>query len=216
VQLVLRPDDQFRGYAGQIVSGIVRAGDRVSAWPSGRVARVKRIVTQDGDLDLAFAPMSVTLTLDQDIDISRGDQLSSVAEPPHVGNRFQADVVWMDERAADPGRVYLLKQTTRTVAAQVNRELSLNHVGTVTVSVMRPLIFDRYENNRSTGSFVLIDPATYFTAGAGMISGLGEGDRTETEGPISAAARLARLAREASSDAEAVAAIERALQDLLS
>ena len=107
VQMVLRPDDVFRGYAGQIVSGTVRAGDRVTAWPSGRSARVNRIVTFDGDLDLAFAPMSVTLTLDDEIDISRGDVLT--LEPPLVSQRFEAEVVWMDERPLDPGRVYLLK-----------------------------------------------------------------------------------------------------------
>jgi sulfate adenylyltransferase large subunit len=106
IQLVARPDDVFRGYAGQIVSGTVRPGDRVTAWPSGRSARVKRIVTWDGDLNLAFAPMSVTLTLDDEIDISRGDVLTT--EPPQVGQRFEAEVVWMDERPLDPGRLYRL------------------------------------------------------------------------------------------------------------
>jgi sulfate adenylyltransferase subunit 1 (EFTu-like GTPase family) len=215
VQLVLRPDHEFRGYAGQIASGIVRVGDRLSAWPSGRTARVKRIVTHDGDLDQAFAPMSITITLDQEIDISRGDQLSGASEPPHVGNRFQAEIVWMDERPAEPGRVYLLKHTTGTVAAEVSRGLTLNQIGTATVSVTRPLVFDRYDTNRATGSFVLIDPATCFTAGAGMIAGLGEEDRTQPKSPISAAARLAHLARRASSDAEAVEAVERAPEEML-
>jgi sulfate adenylyltransferase large subunit len=215
VQMVLRPDRHFRGYAGQIASGIVRVGDRVTAWPSGRSARVDRIVTYDGDLDQAFAPMSVTLTLDEEIDVSRGDQFTGSTEPPHVGNRFQADVVWMDERPAETKRVYLLKQTTRTVAAEMSRSLSLNHIGTVTVSTTRPLVFDRYDRNRATGSFVLIDPETCFTAGAGMISGLGEDDRTALKSPISAAARLAHLARGASSDAEAIEAVERALEEML-
>ena len=215
VQLVMRPDHQFRGYAGQIVTGIVRVGDRVTAWPSGRSAHVRRIVTHDGDLDMAFAPMSVTITLDEEIDISRGDQLSGASSPPHVGNRFQAEIVWMDERPAQPGRVYLLKHTTRTVAAEVDRTLALNQIGTATVAVTHPLVFDRYENNRATGSFVLIDPATCFTAGAGMIAGLGESDRTQPTSPISAAARLAHLARGASSDAEAIEAVERALEEML-
>ena len=214
VQLVIRPDSDFRGYAGQIASGVVRVGDRVMAWPSGRPARIKRIVTYESDVDSAFAPMSVTLVLDEQIDVSRGDQLSSLSHPPHVGNRFQAEVVWMDERAADPSRLYVLKHTTRSVTAEVSRPLTLNHIGTVTVSATRPLIFDRYDTNRTTGSFILIDPASGFTAGAGMISGLGEGDRTASDS-VTAAERLARLARQAPSEAEAIDAVKKALEDLL-
>jgi sulfate adenylyltransferase large subunit len=215
VQLVIRPNHEFRGYAGQIVSGVVRVGDAITVWPSARTARVKRIVTYEGDLDLAFAPMSVTLVLDDEIDVSRGDQLSSIPHPPRVGNRFQAEVVWMDERPADPARVYVLKHTTRNVAAALNRPLALNQIGTVTVSATRALVFDRYENNRTTGSFILIDPGSGFTAGAGMITGLGEGDRTEPETTFGAAARLVQLARQAGSDAEAVAAVEKALEEML-
>jgi sulfate adenylyltransferase large subunit len=214
VQLVIRPDREFRGYAGQIASGIVRVGERVMAWPSGRPARIKRIATYDGDVDMAFAPMSVTLVLDEQIDVSRGDQLSSLSHPPHVGNRFQAEVVWMDERAADPARLYVLKHTTRSVTAEISRPLTLNHIGAVTVSATRPLIFDRYDTNRTTGSFILIDPASGFTAGAGMISGLGEGDRTASES-VTAAERLVRLARLAPSEAEAIDAVKKALEDLL-
>ncbi len=136
VQMVLRPDQEFRGYAGQIVSGTVRPGDRVTAWPSGRSARVKRIVTYDGDLALGFAPMSVTLTLDDEIDISRGDVLT--VEPAFVGQRFEAELVWMDERPLDPGRVYLLKHSTRTVTAEVNHALVLNQIGSVQISTARP------------------------------------------------------------------------------
>ena len=215
VQLVIRPDHQFRGYAGQIAAGIVRVGDVLTAWPSARTARVKRIVTYEGDLDMAFAPMSVTLVLDDELDVSRGDQLSSVSHPPHVGNRFQAEVVWMDERPADPARVYVLKHTTRSVAAALNRTLALNQIGTVTVSATRQLVFDRYDNNRTTGSFILIDPASGFTAGAGMITGLGEGDRTEPESTFGAAARLVQLVRQAGTDAEAIAAVEKALEEML-
>src|SRR5262245_31780062 len=139
VQLVLRPNHDFRGYAGQIASGSVRPGDLVVAWPSGRATRVTRIVTWDGDLDVARAGMSVTLTLADEIDISRGDMLSNAAgagadgllaelsgatpqsgSAPAIGQRFRADVVWMDERPLDPARVYLLKHTTRTVKAQVD------------------------------------------------------------------------------------------------
>ena len=213
VQLVLRPNQEFRGYAGQIVSGVVRAGDRITAWPSGRSARVSRIVNYDGELDYAFAPMSVTLTLDDEIDISRGDTLT--LEPPTVGTEFEADVVWMDERPLDPGRVYLIKQSTRTVTAEIHHGLVLNQNGTVNVSTARPLVFDRYTENRGTGSFIIIDPATHFTAGAGMIVNPLHHTSAVVNAPISAAERLAHLARRAGSDAEAVEAIRRALEDLL-
>jgi sulfate adenylyltransferase large subunit len=219
VQLVLRPNHEFRGYAGQIVSGRVHVGDRVTAWPSGRSARINRIATFDGDLDFAFAPMSVTLTLDDEVDISRGDMLtafdSAQAEPATVGTEFEADVVWMDERPLDPGRVYLIKQATKTVTAEIHHGLVLNQIGTVNVSTARPLVFDRYVENRATGSFVIIDPATHFTAGAGMIANPLTHTVRSVNAPISAAERLALLARRAGSDAEAVEAIRKALEELL-
>jgi sulfate adenylyltransferase subunit 1 len=214
VQLVLRPHHEFRGYAGQIVSGSVRVGDRISAWPSGRAARVSRIATYDGELEYAFAPMSVTLTLDDEIDISRGDVLT--IDPPTVGTEFEADVVWMDERPLDPGRVYLLKQATRTVTAEIHHGLVLNQIGTVNVTTARPVVYDRYVENRATGSFIIIDPATHFTAGAGMISNALHHAVKPTNAPISAAERLALLARHAGSDAEAVEAVRKALEELLS
>jgi sulfate adenylyltransferase subunit 1 len=214
VQLVVRPHDQFRGYAGQVAAGKVRIGDRITAWPSGQSARVTRIVTYDGDLDLAFAPMSVTLTLDREIDISRGDLLTM--EPPEIGQRFEAEVVWMDERPLDPARVYVLKHTTRTVTAEISHGLVLNQIGTVTVSTSRPLVFDRYEQSRATGSFILIDPATHFTAGAGMIvNAVRDGSAAGAPAPVSAAERLALLARHAGSDAEAIAAVRKALEEML-
>jgi len=213
VQLVIRPDQEFRGYAGQIVSGTVRVGDRIIASPSGRTARVNRIATYDGDLDFAFAPMSVTLTLDDEIDISRGDMLTT--EPPTVGNTFEAEVVWMDERPLDPTRLYLIKQSTRTVTAELHHGLVLNQIGTVNVSTARPLVFDRYIENRATGSFIIVDPATHFTAGAGMIVNPLHHASAMTTAPISAAERLAHLARRAGSDAEAVEAVRRALEELL-
>jgi sulfate adenylyltransferase large subunit len=221
VQLVARPDQDFRGYAGQIASGIVRVGDRVTTWPSGKSAVVERIVTWDGDLDMAFAPMSVTLTLDHEIDISRGDVLtiesfdSAQDKPVLVGQKFEAEVVWMDEKPLDPGRVYLLKQGTRTVTAEVNHALVLNQIGIVQVSTARPLVFDRYAENRGTGSFILIDPATQFTCGAGMIS---EPIRDTTHlhaAPLTFAERLAHMARRASSDEEAADLIRKALEEML-
>jgi sulfate adenylyltransferase large subunit len=212
VQLVLRPDHTFRGYAGQIVSGTIRPGDTVTVWPSGRQTRVKGIVTWDGDLDEARSPMSVTLTLEDEIDVSRGDLLAR--GDIEVGHKFKADVVWMDERPLDPSRVYLLKHTSRTVTAEIDHALVLNQIGSVTVSVARPIIFDRYREVRGTGSFVLIDPRTNFTVGAGMIAeSVGRHAASATR--PSAAERLARLARNAESDAEAVEAVRQALEELL-
>ncbi len=213
VQLVLRPAHDFRGYAGQIVSGTVRPGDTVTVWPTGRTTRVARIVTWDGDVEVARSPMSVTLTLEDEIDISRGDMIG-VGEP-QVGQRFKADVVWMDERPLDPSRVYLLKHTSRTVSAEVDHGLVLNQIGSVTVSTARPLIFDRYGENRGTGSFILIDRSTNFTAGAGMIAGVARDPETASARPT-AAQRIARLARGAGSDAEAIEAVRKALEELLS
>ena len=226
VQLVARPHDRFRGYAGQIASGVVRVGDPVVVWPSGRSARVMRIVTWDGDLEMAFAPMSVTLTLDEELDISRGDLVSArigggPSDPanhraPHVARRFEAEIVWMDDRPLEPKRLYLLKHTTRTVTAEVGHGLVLNQVGAVTVSTTRPLVFDAYRDNRTTGSFVLVDPATCFTAGAGMITRpVDEARAHASDAPVSAAERLARLARGARSDTEAIDAVARALEELL-
>jgi sulfate adenylyltransferase large subunit len=217
VQLVIRPTDTFRGYAGQIATGTVRVGDRITTWPSGRSAHVKRIATYDGDLDMAFAPMSVTLTLDDEIDISRGDVLARNDEPaPSVGQRVEADIVWMDERPLDPSRVYLLKHTSKTVTAEISHTLILNQIGTATVSTARPLVFDPYAANRGTGSFIIVDPSTHFTAGAGMITqAVRDGRVAAARAPVSAAERLALLARHAGSDAEAIEAIRKALEEML-
>jgi sulfate adenylyltransferase large subunit len=212
VQLVVRPSDDFRGYAGQIGAGIVRVGDLVTAWPADRTSRVKRIVTWDGDLDEAFAPMSVTLTLEDEIDISRGDVIAT--GPTDVGARFDADLVWMDERPLDPKRVYLLKHGATTVSAEVDREFALNEIGTATVSTSRPIVFDSYRANRTTGSFILIDPATNFTAGAGMIVRR-VSERRGDLATTGAAGRLAKAARMAASESEAVDAVRRVLEEIL-
>ena len=213
VQMVLRPDDTFRGYAGQIAAGTVRPGDTVTVWPSGRSARVRRIVSFDGDLTLAFAPMSVTLTLDEEIDISRGDLLT--AEPPHVGQSFEAELVWMDERPLDPGRVYMLKTATRTVTAEVSHGMVLNQIGTIVVTTARPIAFDSYAVNRATGSFVLVDPGTQFTCGAGMITQPVSAAAAAHVAPLSFAERLAQIARRAGTDQEAAEAVRRALEEML-
>jgi sulfate adenylyltransferase large subunit len=213
VQLVLRPDHEFRGYAGQIASGTVRVGDRVTVWPAGLTTRVKRIVTWDGDLEEAAAPMSVTLALEDEIDVSRGDVLA--AGRIHVGRRFVAHVVWMDERPLDPGRAYVLKHASRSVSADVDRRLALNQIGTVTVATARPLVFDAYSENRATGSFILIDPATNFTAGAGMIAHEVRSSQRPGGGRLSAAERLAAAARLASSGETAIDAVQRILEEIL-
>jgi sulfate adenylyltransferase large subunit len=185
VQWVNRPDLSFRGFAGQIASGEVRRGDLVMALPSGKTSRVKSIVTYDGELETAYAPMSVTMCLEDELDIGRGDMLAHPASLPHVSRQFEAAVVWM---AAEPLRrdaPYLVKHTTQQARAKVVRvvhrlnvntlaredadELGLNEIGAVVIETSSPLFFDSYRRNRATGAFILIDPVTNATAGAGMI-----------------------------------------------
>ena len=185
VQYVLRPDASFRGYAGQIAGGVVRVGDEVTALPSGQRSRVTRIVTRDGDLQYAFPPMSVTLCLEHERDISRGDMIVHPANLPRVDRRLEAMLVWMDTRPMQTGRTYLLKHTTRTVSTGIAAlryridpndlhrhdatELGLNEIGRVEFDAHLPLMYDEYTRNRRTGGFVLIDPLTNGTVGAGMI-----------------------------------------------
>jgi sulfate adenylyltransferase large subunit len=212
VQLVSRPSHDFRGYAGQIASGSIHPGDPITVWPSGLTTTVRRIVTWDGDLDVAFAPMSVTLVLADEIDISRGDVLAQ----GHVelGTTFCADMVWMDERPLDTDRVYLIKHATRVVTAEVDRRLTLNEIGRVIITASRPLVFERYRDDRTMGSFVMIDPATNFTAGAGMIaSRVREQDSATSRQSVSG--RIARAARGASSESDAVENVRRILEEIL-
>jgi sulfate adenylyltransferase large subunit len=185
VQYVIRAGD-FRGFAGRIEAGVARKGERVVALPSGRSSRVRSIVTWDGELEQAGAPLSVTLCLEDEIDISRGDMLVSTAHAPQTSGAFEATLVWMTERHLHAGRMYLLKHAAQTVRARVDAamervdiktlepspatSLALNEIGRVTVLTERPLSFDAYSDNRSTGSFILIDPITNETAGAGMIT----------------------------------------------
>jgi sulfate adenylyltransferase subunit 1 len=211
VQLVLRPDQDFRGYAGQILSGTVRVGDTITAWPSVRSSRVRRIVTWDGELDVAHAPMSVTLVLENELDISRGDIITN--GPIHMGRRFTADVVWMDERPLEPNRLYVIKHSSGTTTAQTDTRLLLNDINRITIETSRALVYDKYAEQRGTGSFILIEPTTNFTAGAGMIA-----DHLPDAAPDrhpGAAERLAHLARTASSEGEAIEAVRRALEELL-
>ena len=212
VQLVLRPGDAFRGYAGQIEAGAIKVGDTITAWPGGRQTRVRQISTWDGDLDRAFAPMSVTLVLEDELDISRGDLLAmgDVRE----ASRFEAQLVWMDERPLDPSRVYVLKHMTRTTAAEIDRPLELNQIGSVVVTASRSLAFDPYVDNRFTGCFIVIDPSTNFTSGAGMM-GLPLEQPEHVVAGAGAAERLAQIARAARSDREAIDLVRQALEEML-
>jgi len=185
VQWVNRPDLDFRGFAGQIASGIVRPGDRIRALPSGKESTVARIVAHGGDLPLAVAGQSITLTLKDEIDISRGDVIASAAVPASVADQFEATLVWMHEEPLLPGRPYLLKIGATTVPAtvteikhQVNvntmehlaaKRLELNAIGECNLKVDRPIAFDPYQDNRDTGGFILIDRLTNNTVGAGML-----------------------------------------------
>ncbi len=185
VQYVNRPNLDFRGFAGTVASGVLRKGDEVVALPSGQRSRVKEIVTYEGDLQEAFPPMSVTVSLTDEIDISRGDMLVHPANLPRVDQAFEAMVVWMGEDPLLPGKQYFLKQSARVVGAQISnlryrvdvntlrREtapaLAMNEVGRCTVTTNRPTCFDPYAHNRATGSFIVIDRSTNRTVGAGMI-----------------------------------------------
>jgi len=185
VQYVLRPNLDFRGFSGTVASGIVRKGDEVMVLPSGKLSRVKSIVTYDGELEEAFAPQAVTVTLTDEVDVSRGDMLVRPDRPPHVSSQIEAMVVWMAEQPLMPGRTYTLKHTTRQVAAEVAAfrygvdvntlehraiaRLGLNEVGHVQLSLTQALACDPYRTNAETGAFILIDRLTNNTVGAGMV-----------------------------------------------
>jgi len=200
VQLVIRPDANFRGFAGRVASGVIRPGDDVLALPSGRITRVRSIVSYDGDLPEAFAPMSATLQLEDEIDLSRGDMLVSPENGPRVSRRFRAMVVWLHETPLEVGRTYLLKHTARQTkihAVQIRHRvnvntleyeqaarLNMNDIASVEFEAHVPLFFDPYANNRATGSFILIDAISNATVGAGMIQH-GSPERQELSGPES-------------------------------
>jgi sulfate adenylyltransferase large subunit len=211
VQYVIRPDASFRGFAGQVASGVIRPGDPVVSLPSERKSRVRSIATFDGDAPEAFPPMSVTLTLEDEIDLSRGDMLVSPALPPRVSRHFEAMVVWFNAEPAEPGRSYLLKHTSRTVRAKALKiryrvnvnslvqepvdHLQMNDIAYVEFETVSPLFFDPYTQNRTTGSFILIDPISNATLGAGMIRA-DLSDQTVTEDsahkPVTASERYKR------------------------
>jgi sulfate adenylyltransferase subunit 1 len=214
VQYVIRPNLDYRGFAGQIASGVIRAGDEVIALPSGRRSKVASIDTFEGSIEEAFAPMSVTVRLADEIDVSRGDMLvaaDAAARRPTASERLDAMLVWLSERPLDAERSYLLKHTSRVVRAEVVRidgvidpetlsptpatHLSLNDIGRLTLRCHQPVFFDAYADNRATGAFILIDSLTNDTVAAGMIRGAGAAG-TVSDGPraqVSAAERRARI-----------------------
>ncbi len=185
VQLVNRPHLDFRGYCGTIASGIVRVGDEIMVLPSRKNSCVKEIVCHGGNLQEAFAPLAVTLTLDDEIDVSRGDTIVHVGNVPKVASQFEAMIVWMDDEAMVPGKQYLIKQCNKTSPGTISTlryrvdvntlrrqdapTLTLNEIGRCKVKINQQFIFDGYRRNRSMGSFVVIDRLSNRTVGAGMI-----------------------------------------------
>jgi bifunctional enzyme CysN/CysC len=185
IQWVNRPDSEFRGFAGTLVAGCIRKGDLIRVQPSGRTSTVTRIVTFEGDLDEAVAGQSITITLADEIDISRGDLVVAANEPAEISDQFEGTVVWMNESPLLPGRSYFLKIGTKTVTGTVAplkcrinvntlqkmaaAKLELNEIGVCNLELDRPIAFDPYQVNRDTGGFILIDRITNDTVGAGML-----------------------------------------------
>jgi bifunctional enzyme CysN/CysC/sulfate adenylyltransferase subunit 1 len=193
VQWVNRPNNptdstlhDFRGLSGQVSGGIVKVGQKVSVLPSGFSSTVKQIWTLDGPLEEAFSPQSVTLVLEHDLDISRGDVIVDAEDLPGSSSELHAKICWMNPRPLQPGKQYLLKHTTQTVKAAVTSiehrinistlekengisELTMNDVGEIRLKTAKPLIYDGYATNRLTGSFILIEPGTNATIAAGML-----------------------------------------------
>ena len=187
IQIVIRPDANFRGFAGRVASGVIRPGDDVLALPSGQRTRVRSIVSYDGDLPEAFAPMSVNLQLEDEIDLSRGDMLVSPENGPRMSRRIRAMVVWLHGSPLEVGRTYFVKHTARqtkiralqirhrvnvnTLEQEEATQLNMNDIASVEFEAHVPLFFDPYASNRATGSFILIDELSNATVGAGMIEG---------------------------------------------
>ncbi len=185
VQYVLRPNLDFRGFCGKIASGVIRKGDEIMALPSRKTSHVKSIVTYDGELDEAFCPQCVTITLEDEIDISRGEMLVRPDNQPHVNRHFETMLVWMDEEPMDRKKQFFLKHNTNTTRATIDTlcyqvdvntmehkpadGFRLNEIGLVHITTAKTLFFDAYRDNRATGSFILIDPITNNTSAVGMI-----------------------------------------------
>jgi sulfate adenylyltransferase large subunit len=189
VQYVVRPNLDYRGFAGRLASGVVRKGDAVMVLPSGKTSRVKAIDVHEGERDLAFVPESVTIRLEDEIDVSRGDMLVHPTDVPRVTRTFDAHLVWLNETPLDTGKSYFIKHTTQTSRVNIERvhsrkdmdtladvpaqTLSLNEIGRATLTAHRALFLDGYTANRETGSFIVIDSITNATVAAGMVIGDG-------------------------------------------
>jgi len=190
VQWVIRPNGDYRGYSGQLASGALRVGDEVSVLPGGHRTRIAAIDTFDGPLEEATAPMSLTLRLEDELDVARGELICHPDEAPEVARELHADLCWMTDELLRPGARYEIKQTSRSAVAIVDAlddlvdvhtlqrvpapgELGLNDIGRVRLRTSAPLVFDPYTANRRTGSFILIDQDSNGTVGAGMITGAG-------------------------------------------
>ncbi|MCD7933278.1 MAG: sulfate adenylyltransferase subunit CysN [Tannerellaceae bacterium] len=207
VQYVLRPNLDFRGFSGKVASGVVRKGDEVMALPSGKTSRVKSIVTYDGELEYAFPPQCVTLTLEDEIDISRGEMIVHPNNAPMSGRYLSAMLVWMDEEPTDLSKQFYIKHTSSQSRARIekihykvnintmeqlsidngqltidNLPMKLNEIASVVVTTGKELFFDPYRKNRQTGSFILIDPVTHNTSAVGMIVDKAEMSGGETKG----------------------------------
>ena len=216
VQYVIRPNLDFRGFAGTVASGIVRKGDPIMVLPSKKTSRVKTIHTMDGEMDEAFPPLSVTLTFEDEIDCSRGDMIVRPGNVPRIGSRFEASVVWMSEDAMVPGRDYLFKLGPKSVSGQISTlrhqidvntlhrkdapTLGLNEIGRCEVKLSTSIAFDGYKRNKGTGSFVVIDRITNATVAAGMIldrqSGDAPGDVWDAEPEYDLASHESRVTGE--------------------
>ena len=186
IQYVNRPNLDFRGFCGTIASGILRQGDQIMVMPSKRTSRVKRIVTQDGDLEEAFCPQSITVVLEDEVDCSRGDMIVRPGNVPKSSNQFDATIVWLSADALLPGKTYLFKHTSQTIPGQIDSlryrvdvntlhrspspELQLNEIGRCSITLSQSIYFDAYKRNRTTGAFIIIDRLTNSTVGAGMIT----------------------------------------------
>jgi adenylyl-sulfate kinase len=185
VQYVNRPDRDFRGFAAKVASGIISKGDEIMVLPSKKKSKVKSIVTYDGELEQAFPPQSVTITLEDEIDVSRGEMIVHPDNLPHIDRHFEAMLVWMDEKPMNPDTQFYIKHNTNTTKAQIDNikykidvntlqksaidHLQLNEIGRTVLTTVKPIFFDPYTKNRSTGSFILIDPMTHNTCAVGMI-----------------------------------------------
>jgi len=213
VQYVNRPNLDFRGFCGTVASGIVRPGDAITALPSGKKSVVKSIVTYEGNQQEAFIDQAVTLTLEDEIDISRGDMIVKTSDLPATASRINADIVWMAEGSMKPGKQYDLKFASTPNTGSISKvhhrvdvntmerfeaeELKLNEIGLCELTLNKPVAFDPYQKNRATGAFIIIDRLTNVTVGAGMIVGEAEEETSERLTAVSAQEKAARFDQKA-------------------